>query len=96
MRVVAQVSEEDHWNHKYELLIPNNESRRWATHILKKLHVPKQYISRRQGYFSTGDKNYIARYVGTMNNDQYRAIVTTYLPYAPHGIELHCPTCSGT
>jgi len=93
MRVVAQVLEDD-WNHKYTIYIPNNASRKWATHVLKKLNVPKQYISRRHGYYTTGDPDYVARYEGMINNDQYRALVTTYLPYAPEGAQLICPTCT--
>lgn len=76
------------------MMIPNNEARRWATFILNKLRVPKRYISRRQGWLSTGDVNYVARYTGTVNPDQYRAI-QTYLPYAPNGVEFSCPTISG-
>ena len=95
MRVDAQVSEEDFWNHAYTLYIPNNASRKWATHTLKKLNVQRQYISRRQGYYMSGDKDFVARYQGMINNDQYRALVTTYLPYAPYGVHMHCPGCTG-
>jgi len=95
MRVEAQSLEEDFWNHAYALYIPNNESRKWATQVLKKLNIPRQYISRRHGYYLTGDPNYIARYQGMINNDQYKALITTYLPFAPYGVQLVCPSCTG-
>jgi hypothetical protein len=91
MRVV--VAQEDYWNHEYTLFIYNNMARKWATYILKKLNIPRQYISRRQGFFTTGDPDYVARYVGTINNDQHHALLT-YLPYAPPGIHYECPTCT--
>jgi len=95
MRVEAQVPQEDYWNHAYTLFIPNNAARKWATQILKRLNIQRQYISRRHGYYTTGDPDFVARYQGMINNDQYQALVTTYLPYAPYGIQLSCPTCSG-
>jgi len=95
MRALAQVSEEDFWNHAYTLYIPNNAARKWATQVLKKLNVQRQYISRRHGYYLTGDPDYIARYQGIINNDQYRALAQTYLPYAPYGVQLVCPGCTG-
>jgi len=95
MRAEAQIPEEDAWNHSYTLLIPNNAARKWATYVLKKLNVQRQYISRRQGYYTTGDPDYVARYVGMINNDQYRALMDTYLPYAPPGIQMDCPGCTG-
>ena len=92
MRVEAQ---EDYFNnHSYTMLIPNNAARRWATQVLKNLRIQRQYIGRRQGYYTTGDPYYVARYTGTINNDQHRALVTTYLPYAPPGLQYSCPTCS--
>ena len=90
MRVEAQV--DPYWNHPYEILIPNNVARRWATYVLKKLRVSKRYISRRQGLYETGDPSYIARYTGNISEDQHRALVTTYLPYAPPGAQYSCPT----
>lgn len=89
MRFYAQ----DSWQHYYEVLTPTTDCRRWATYILNKLRVPKRYISRKQGYLSTGDVNYVARYVGYMNPDQYRAMLN-YTPYAPQGVQFSCPTCS--
>jgi len=95
MEAIAQVPEEDSWNHAYILFIPNNAARKWATQILKKLNVPRQYISRRQGYYMTGDPDFIARYQGMINNDQYQALVNTYLPFAPYGVQFSCTTCTG-
>lgn len=92
MRVKAQI-QEDNWNHAYIMFIPNNDARRWATYVLKKLQVQRQYISRRQGYLTTGDLDFIARYTGMINNDQHRALITTYLPFAPVGLQYSCPTC---
>ena len=94
MRVCAQNYEEDYFTHHYALYIPNNAARKWATSVLKKLRVSKSYISRRYGYSITRDVNYVARYVGMINNDQYHAL-NNYLPYAPEGVELYCPTCAG-
>jgi len=98
MRVEAQdlMPQEDDWNHKYYLYVPHNEARKWATQILKRLHVNKVYVSRKQGYFATGDPNFMARYTGFINNDQYRALITTYMPYAPQGIVFECPGCKTT
>lgn len=93
MRVEAQIVEEDYWNHKYSLLVPGNQARRWATYILNKLNVQKYYISRRKGFLMTGDPNYVARYTGMINNDQHSALAT-YLPYAPPGVQYFCPSCS--
>jgi hypothetical protein len=95
MRVDAQIPEEDFWNHAYTMLIPNNAARKWATLVLKKLGVQRQYVSRRQGYYMTGDPDFIARYQGIINNDQYRALMDTYMPYAPYGIQMTCPGCTG-
>ena len=96
MRVEAQDMslQEDHWNHKYYLYVPNNVARKWATQILKILHVDKVYVSRRQGYIATGDPNFMARYTGFINNDQYQALINTYMPYAPHDIQFECPGCT--
>lgn len=96
MRIEAQeeVIQEDHWNHKYYLFVPNNAARKWATQILKKLNVNKVYVSRKQGYIATGDPSFIARYTGFINDDQYQALVNTYLPYAPYGVQFECPGCS--
>lgn len=87
MRVFAQ----DFWQHIYTLMTPTTEARRWATFVLNKLRIPKRYISRRQGYLTTGDPMYVARYTGYLNPDQYHAM-QTYLPYAPAGVEFSCPT----
>jgi hypothetical protein len=93
MRVDAQqVMQEDYFTHAYTLFVPNNQARKWATYILKKLNINRRYISRRQGFYETGERGYIARYVGTINNDQHRALVG-YLPYAPVGVDFECPTC---
>ena len=95
MRAIGQIFEEDAWNHKYDLIVPNNDARKWATYVLKKLNVARQYISRRHGYYTTGDPDYMARYTGMINNDQYQALMQTYLPYAPYGVQMVCPTCVG-
>lgn len=93
MRVLAQMPiEEDYFNHKYTIYVPNNEARKWATYILKRLRIPKQYVSRRQGFLSTGEPSYMARYIGMINNDQLSAI-QVYLPYAPAGAVFECPGC---
>jgi len=95
MRVEAQGIEEDFWNHAYTLYIPNNAARKWATQVLKKLNIERQYISRRHGYYTTGDPDYVARYQGMINNDQYYALMNTYMPFAPYGVEFQCLTCTG-
>jgi hypothetical protein len=95
MELAAQFQEEDSWNHAYTLFIYTNIARKWATQILKKLNIPRQYISRRRGYYLTGDPDFVARYRGMINNDQYQALMTTYMPYAPEGLQMSCPTCTG-
>jgi len=94
MRVCAQIFEEDYFTHHYALYVPNNEARKWATGVLNKLKVNKAYMSRKYGFSITGDPEYIARYVGMINNDQYYAI-SNYMPYAPAGVELYCPSIAG-
>lgn len=94
MRVCAQIPSEDYFTHHYALYVPNNEARKWATSVLNKLNVNKAYMSRNYGFSITGDPEYVARYVGMINNDQYHAL-HNYMPYAPPGVELHCPSADG-
>jgi len=94
MRVLAQTVLDPYNNHPYEMLIPNNAARTWATYVLKKLRISKQYVSRRQGFYQTGDPGYMARYIGTITEEQHRSLMTTYIPYAPPGLQYSCPTCS--
>ncbi len=75
----------------YAIYTPNGAARKWATHVLRILGIPKKYISKRHGVYYTGDPEFIARYEGTVLYDQYQLLVTDYLPYAPIGVSLYCP-----
>jgi hypothetical protein len=95
MRVEAQQElQEDYFVHVYTLLVPNNPARKWATYILKKLNINRRYISKRQGWYETGEREYVPRYIGTLSPDQHYSFMQ-YLPYAPVGVEFYCPNCPG-